>query len=52
MPVMVGDTAVLVRSAIGITIADTGVSDGNTLLRRADEAMYENKHLIKTGASR
>ncbi|GGN55750.1 hypothetical protein GCM10010112_06860 [Actinoplanes lobatus] len=51
-PVMVGDTAVRVRSAIGITIADPGESDGGALLRRADEAMYENKHLIKSGGSR
>jgi diguanylate cyclase (GGDEF)-like protein len=52
MPVMIGDTAVRVRSAIGITIAEPGEYDGSALLRQADQAMYENKHLIKSGGHR
>ncbi len=49
MPVMIGDVVVQIRSAIGIALAEPGESDGDAVMQRADEAMYANKRLLRTG---
>lgn len=50
IPIMIGDVAVQIRSAIGIALAEPGESDTDALFRRADEAMYDNKRTIKQAA--
>ncbi|WP_189330525.1 putative bifunctional diguanylate cyclase/phosphodiesterase [Actinoplanes ianthinogenes] len=49
LPVMIGDVVVQMRSAVGIALTEPGESDGEAVIRRADEAMYADKRRIKNG---
>ncbi|MEV0898480.1 bifunctional diguanylate cyclase/phosphodiesterase [Actinoplanes sp. NPDC049802] len=49
LPVMIGDVVVKIRAAVGIAIASPGETDVDTLLRQADEAMYEDKRRTRQG---
>lgn len=51
MPIMLGETPIQLRAAIGMAIAWPGDTDVDAVLHRADEAMYENKWLIKSAAA-
>ncbi|WP_433829828.1 putative bifunctional diguanylate cyclase/phosphodiesterase [Actinoplanes sp. CA-015351] len=49
LPIMIDDVVVRIQAAVGIAVAEPGAMDADALLRRADEAMYENKRRIKSG---
>ncbi|MEV6348274.1 GGDEF domain-containing protein [Actinoplanes sp. NPDC051851] len=51
-PIMIRDTPVQVRCAVGVALAGPGDDDADALLQRADEAMYQNKHQLKAAVSR
>src|SRR6185369_8176510 len=40
IPIMIGDVAVQIRAALGITVATPGETDSDALMHRAAQAMY------------